>query len=266
MNIFEFGDYQELLKSQIKENSEKRGYLTLLAKEVGCQKSYLSQVIRGQVHFTPEHAMKLALFWNLSESESEYLIQLVHLGRTSFPPLVKKITNRLSEIKTSQANLEQRFRSNSFQDVEAQALYYSNWMTSAIHILVDIEAFRKIESIGQRLNLSFQLVRSQLEKLERLNLVKRQGLDWLPSGKGMHLPKRSLLTGANHQNWRSRAIMDSQLEESDGVHYTAIQSLSLTDFEEVKALILKLIDRQRNLVGPSKAEELACLTCDWFRV
>ncbi|MEQ1666631.1 MAG: hypothetical protein ABL927_14800, partial [Bdellovibrionales bacterium] len=70
----------------------------------------------------------------------------------------------------------------------------------------------------------------------------------------------------NHQNWRSQALLDAQKIRSDSIHYTSIQTLSFSDFEKLKELILKFIDNQRDIIKSSKEEQLACFTCDWFRV
>ncbi len=210
--------------------------------------------------------MRLALFWNYDENESEYFIQLVHLGRTSFQPLKNKIRARLKELKAARENLAKRFQQNSIQDSEAQALYYSSWIPSALHVMVDIQNLRTLESISKYLGLPTDVVKKQLEALERLGLVKREDGRWHPGGKNIHLPKASPFTAINHKNWRDRAHINAQRPEQDGLHYTAIQTLRLQDFELIKDLLLKFIEQQRKIVGPSESEELACFTCDWFRI
>lgn len=266
MTVYDYDEYLDFLKAIIKNNSKTRGYLTELAQAAGCQKSYLSQVIRGMVHFTPEHAMKLALFWELSEIESDYFIQLVHLGRTSFQPLKNKIKDQLKVLKEQKDNMTMRFKQSSFDDEAKQMLYYSTWIMAAIHVMVDIERLRTSEAIAKHLNLSTEIVKNQLEKLEQLGLVKRHNLHWLPTGKGLHLPKGSVFTTINHQNWRDRALIDSQNPKADSVHYTSVQTLSLKDFEVIKENILKFIDQQRKIIAPSKEEEVVCFTCDWFKI
>ncbi len=266
MIVFDFNDYHDFLHYQIKDNSDVRGYLTQLAKAAECQKSYLSQVIKGRVHFTPEHATKLTLFWNLNDSESEYFIQLVHLGRTSFMPLIKKIRFRLKEIKSTRENFAQRFQQESVPSIEAQSSYYSSWIPGAIHVIVDIEKYRTLEAIATRLALPPNLVKSHLEILMSLGLVIKQGAQWLPTGKNIHLPKASMFTVVNHQNWKSRALLDCQMSDTAGVHYSAIQTLSTNDYENLKDLLLGFIDQQRKTIEPSKPEEIVCFTCDWFKI
>jgi len=264
MNLFEFDDYQEFLKCHVKLKSNERGYLTRLADGAGCQKSYLSQVIKGHVHFTPEHAMGLALFWNLSDSEAEYFVDLVHLGRTSYQPLKNKIRARLNAIRSERKSLAKRLHEKSIPDHEAQT-YYASWIPSALHVAMDIKKLRTVESAAQALGLPTEVVRRHMELLESLGLVKRLDQEWIPSGRNLHLPNSSVFTVMNHQNWRSRALIDSQRGDQ-GLHYTAVQTLSLNDFERVRELILKNIDQHREIIGPSKSEAVACFCLDWFQL
>ncbi len=266
MSLFDFDDYKAFLKLHISENSAQRGYITLLARAASCQKSYLSQVLKGHAHLTPEHAMGLALFWSLDDIESEFFIQLVNLGRTSFSPLKNKILMRLQSLREEKENLGRRFKQGALADDAAQQLYYSSWIMSALHVIVDIEKFRTVNEISTYLNLSENLVSKNLNVLEKLQLVKKQGGRWLPSGKSIHLPKESLFTIMNHQNWRGRALLNAQDTQPGSVHYTSVQSLSVADYEKVTHMIIKFLDEQRKIVGPSKEEQLACLTLDWFRV
>ncbi|MEQ1666426.1 MAG: TIGR02147 family protein, partial [Bdellovibrionales bacterium] len=191
MNIYAFEDYKDFLRENIRKNSTIRGYNTNLAKAAGCQKSYLSQVIKSNVHLTPEHAIGVALFWNLNELESEYFLQLVHLGRTSYTPLKNKIKTRLGEIKEQSENLSLRYSADSLTDEFSLKNYYSYWLTSALHIVVDIEKLRTVDAISKYFCVPEAIVRNNLEELERLGLVKRDGGQWLSLQRSIHLSKNS---------------------------------------------------------------------------
>jgi uncharacterized protein (TIGR02147 family) len=264
MHVFDFEDYQEFLKSDVKAKAGQRGYLTRLAEGAGCQKSYLSQVIKGHVNFTPEHAMRLALFWNLSEMESEYFIELVHLGRTSFQPLKNKIRARLNALQAQRKNLAKRLNESSFSEPEAQ-VYYASWIPSALHVAVDLEKVRTADALAHLLGLPLEVVKTHMEFLVRLGLVNKKGQEWWPTGRNIHLPNSSSFNMMNHQNWRSRALVDSQKGDAGGIHYTSIQTLSFKDYETIQELVLEGIDHQRKIVGPSEPQTMACLCVDWFQ-
>ena len=82
----------------------------------------------------------------------------------------------------------------------------------------------------------------------------------------VHLPRHSLFNSLNHQNWRMRAVFDAQQLSSQAIHYTAVQTVSVSDYEKIKDLLLKFVDQQRKIVTQSADEDLAVFCCDWFKI
>ena len=266
MEIFEFDAYHPYLMAKIKQNSEKRGYLAKLAEAAGCQRSYLSLVIKGEVHLTPEHAFGLTQFWRLSESESDYFLDLVLLERSSSPALKGRLQKRLSQRRNDQFDLSKRFEESNLPNFEAESVYYSQWFVSAIHVCISIPKLRKDEAIAQKLKLPLHLVRETLSRLRGLNLIERINDDWRLTGQSLHLSRQSLFSPVNHRNWRDRAIVDAQDISRQHTHYTSVQSVGRSDFEKIQKLILNCVDRKRKIVAASPEEELAVFCCDWFKL
>ena len=186
------------------------------------------------------------------------------LGRTGNNTLKKIIYRRLENIKIESENLSKRF-SKSDINIHNQSLYYSSWVYSAIHILISIDGYQSPESISEKLLLKPNKVKEYLLSLEKIDLIKEKDGRWALSKGSIHLPKESPMTKVNHQNWRNKAVSNSELD-SDGLHYTSIQTLSYDDFKKVKERILLLLDETRSVIEPSKEEELVCMNIDWFRV
>jgi uncharacterized protein (TIGR02147 family) len=264
VKLFQTSDYKEFLRFKLEENRERRGYKSELAQAAGFQRSFLSQVVGTHVHCTPDHAAALARFWGLPEEERDYFLELVHLARAGTEGLRAIHEKRIREIRARNENLASRFRKETPLVEADQALYYSSWHWSAIHILLSIPSFRTAQAIAARLRLEKGFVESCLDSLRRLGLVEQDGKSWRISAKDIHLPKNSPLTSMNHLNWRVQAVASSQARRDEALHYTAVHSLSRADFERIKQMILELLDRSRAIVGPSQEEELACLTVDWF--
>lgn len=264
MEIYNCPDYRDYLRFQIQQNEGKRGYLTQLAQAAGCQKSYLSLVVRGQTNFTPEHAVGSAQFWGLNTKESEYFLQLVHLGRAGTEALRKQLRAQLSALKEALKSMSGRFQESAVSDLDKQAFYYSQWLPAAIHVLVDIPEFRSVEAIAKRLSISTLEVRKCIEELVRIGLVKKSGGQFIQGSGHIHLPRASPFTSINHQNWRNRAVVSSQRAQADDLHYSSIQTLSKADFQEIHGQILRFIEKQRKTIAASPAEDIACLSVDWF--
>jgi len=267
MSLFTERDYKRVLQAKISENDSERGYKALLAEAAGMQPSFLSQILHSHVHPTPDHAAGMAAFWKLTADEQEYFMELVNLARASSDRLKAIIEARLERLRKKSENLAIRFKKKSAMEEEQQALYYSSWHFSAIHILLTIPEFQSANAIARRLEVPEAFVQSCLEKMQAMGLVEaRPQQKWGVSKLDIHLPKGSPLTSINHANWRQRAVTDSQVRRQGSVHYTAVHSLSLKDFEEIKARLLQMIDQSRAIVAPSKEEDLACITLDWFWV
>lgn len=261
---FSFDDYKEYIHAQMASSTKLRGLVSEMADACGCQRSYFSQVIHSHIHLTPDHALALAEYLNLSKTESKYFCLLVDLARAATPKLKRNIQEELSDLKKQNENLSQRFKKQSVEPGERELLYYSAWYYSAAHVLLTIPKFQSTEAISQKIGLPAAQVQKILHDLERQNFIKRDGKKWLHVVGDIHLPKKSLLNVVNHQNWRTQAVLQSQRPESDGVHYTSVASLSAKDFEKIKSQILELIDQSRKIISDSPEEELACLTLDWF--
>ncbi|MBI3558478.1 MAG: DUF4423 domain-containing protein [Deltaproteobacteria bacterium] len=266
MSLFHTTDYKEVLRKKIEENPGERAYKSSLAAAAGCQLSFLSQVLHAEVQLTPDHAMGLAVHWGLNEDEREYFMGLVQHSRAGSKLLKSALEKKLDAIRARQENLSQRYKKPSLSPGERETLYYSAWHWSAIHILITIPRFQSASAIAERLSLPQSVVEQALITLESMGLALKRGKHWVASQADIHLPKESLLNSIHHANWRNRAISDSQTRSKESIHYTAIHSLSRADFEQVKGLILNLIDSTRKIVGPSKEEELISVCLDCFKV
>jgi uncharacterized protein (TIGR02147 family) len=266
VRLFDLKDYKVVIHQQIKANLDRRGYRSELAGAAGCQLSFLSQALHSHVHLTPDHAAGLAVFWGFDAEERDYFLELVNLARAGSKQLRSILEKRLSDIRARHEDLATRYQKKEAIRPEDQALYYSAWHLSAIHILLTIPAFRTVERISNRLNLPTQMIQESLEQLAKIGLVMKKGTLWFPTQNDIHLAKDSALTSMNHSNWRNRGILDAYKRDAGGLHYTAVHSLARSDYEKIKEMILKFLDQTREVVKPSQEEELACMTLDWFVV
>ena len=199
MKIFDSFDYKKVLKADISENKDEYGYKSKLATAAGCQKSFLSQVLNGHVHLTPEHALGLARFWKLSERERDYFIALVNFGRAGTKELTDYLKEKLVLMKREHENLGKRFEAPALSLKEDLAsTYYSAWHFSAIHIGLTIPSLRSTAKIAKRFHLSEELVQDTLQQLKNLGLAeKRADGSWIATKKSLHLSSDSIFNFIN---------------------------------------------------------------------
>lgn len=220
----------------------------------------------GPTHLTAEHAVALANHWGLSELEAEYFVELVNLERAGTPVLKKHIEKRLEKLRRDHEDLSKRFQEISVISDRDAAIYYSGWQYVAIHYLLSIPQFQTLEAIARRLSCSEDLVRKTLAALQEMGLVNTDGLRWKMNGRSYHLPRDSQFTQINHGNWRSRAVQNAFEQNPRDIHYTSVGSIALADVEKIRQLTLDYIDKGRAAMGDSGAEELFCMSCDFFLV
>jgi len=267
MSIFSYLKYEEFIESKLKEQRGTYRYKTQLAEAAGWQPSFFSQVLAGKTILMPHHAVGLAQFWALTESETEYFVELVHFARAGGADHRRYIERRLKKLRVENENLSLRYKKETFStDFGKAAVYYSSWHYTAVHMLLTVPAFRTSEKISKRLGISVEAVQAALRVLENLGLATKQGVQWSATNHNIHIEKSSPLHQLNHHHWRQQSILRSVDQRQEDLLYTALYSLSVSDWLRIRALCLKFIDESRGIVQASPAEELICFTMDVFKV
>ncbi len=264
--VYSYDDYKFFLKDKIDENKHVRGYKTDLAKAAGCQQSFLSHVLHSEVQLTPDHAYGLTQFWNFTSLEKEYFLLIVNLERVVSPSYKKYLIDRKSEIRAQHADITKRMKSKSIDNTETQSIYYSSWLWAALHFLVTIPKYQTAKAMAERLHLPLSMINEHLTKLKELGIIHEENGQWKTSHLEIHLPKNSYMTSMNHSHWRQRAILDSQDYLSDGLHYSALYTLSKRDYEVLRQQFLKQIDDFAKVVRKSAEEEIVVFATDLFKL
>jgi uncharacterized protein (TIGR02147 family) len=266
IEIYNFDDYREYLKARVDSENSKWGLWAKLAAAASCQPTYLSQVIKGKAHLTSDHVMGIAQFWELSESETDFFLLLLEVAKAGTSKLKDFLFTKIQRIRRDREDIAKRLDKPRIEIGDKESLYYSAWYWSALHIIVSIPDYSTPQAIAKKLLLPVELVSFALEQLERYQIVQRDGKNWKLGTGDVHIPKESPMIGVHHNNWRQRAVLDSTLPGTSGVHYTAVYSLSRQDYQHLKDKMLDLVEYTRKVVGPSKEEEMVCFTCDLFTV
>lgn len=265
MDIFSFNSYVDYIKHNINDNEAVYGYKAKLADIIGIQRSYLSLILSNKANLTLEQAERLTRFWKLNAAETEFFMDMVNRDKAGTTELKNFYNNKLATLKKSTHTLSKRFNIKSI-NLEAQSMYYSSWLYSAVHILLTTPEYNSdVSKIAQRLATSVEVITRITKDLESIGLIKKEKNKWVLTNLAIHIGNDSAFNSINHSNWRQRAIIDSQ-QNNLGLHYTAVYSLSIHDMEKIKFMILELIEKTRQIVPKSKEEEVICFTCDFFQI
>lgn len=266
LSVYDFKYYRKFLLAWINHQDQTRGLYRKLAEAARCETSHISRVLGNQLELTMDQGYRICKFVGLDGDEKKYFLKLIEWERSGDSDFKKEIERELQKMVSLQENLSQRFQDQPVMMNGQELVYYSSWHWSAIHILVSIPGYRKIEQIAKKLSLSEEFVRKSLHSLKEFGLVEEESGQWRMTNKHIHLGKDSPMNSVQHGNWRQQAVLRSQNPNHQDLHYTIVQSLSLNDYEKIKKLFLKTLDEYRSIANPSAEEELVCLTLDFFKI
>lgn len=265
--IFEYDGYKNYITDYIKSRP-KNGYglKQAFANAAGCQVAYISHVLNGDNHLSNEQAEAIGRFMGLNEEELEFLLLLVNKERAGTTSLKKLYSKIMAEKCEAYSNLKNRMKIKEALTVEDQAIYYSKWYYSAIHMLVTIPEYRTPEKICAYLNLPLKNVRQVLEFLTARSVLALVKNEYVVKGSFLHLEKSSPLLNNHHQNWRNRAINSLANEKEFDLHFSSCFTLSEKDIKKIRTMISTYIEEISDVVKPSKEERLCALNIDYFEI
>ena len=263
--IFHLHSYKKLMQKMLLDQAT-RGEVTKAANFLGVQPSYLSRVMSQELQITPDHAFKLSRYWNLNGDEHTYFMLLVDHARAGDREYRADIEAKLNRLREKHQLVQERASRSHLSTEMVDVTYFSTWLWSAIHFLTSIPEYQTADAISSRLNIKTDLALFYLRSLAERDFIESKGSRWVYKRGEFHAEKNSPLVILHHQNWRQRASVDSQDFNSNGVHFTAVQTVSLKDYDRLKNLLLDFISKFSALAAPSTPEEGIALTCDLFKI
>lgn len=265
-SIYSYIEYRLFLRDWLDQDYQPRGLLSKISEALSCQNSHVTRVLREEVHLTPDQAFLLCQFMKLTDSESHFFMKLVDFERASNINYRNEIKKQLSLLKQEQEDLSKRFKENEISQKENEMIFYSQWLWTAIHSLIAIPTYQTEHTLSKRLGINEKTIKEYLEKLLKMGLAQKKNDRWIHAGGSIHLSKDSPMVSVHHNNWRSKAVEDSQDTNGLGLHYTVTQSVSVADIDKIKALFLKSIDDYKKIAEPSVSEEVICFNLDFFKI
>ena len=261
-SVFEFDSYKPVMVAYLKK---RRGALSRAAEAMNCQRSYLSRVMNSKMHLTPDQAFILGQHLQLLDDEKKYFQLLVEYDRAADRNYRQFVAAEIKSLKQKHESLSEIIKKP--QTIEAsEAVYFSAWYWTALHFLTSSPEFQTPKDLAKKLELPITFVHSCLDQLNSWGFVKHQNGRYEFAKGEFHLPKGSPFVHMHHQNWRARAILDSQLPTNENIHFTNFQVASRGDIEKIKSLALEFIRNCNQRLGPSKSEDGVAITLDIFKI
>ena len=262
-SVFRFNDYKEFLHALIAKGP--KGQLTRLAEAAGCQRSYMSDVLRNEIQLTPDHADGIARFIGLSDSETDYFLDLVSFARASSKAYRDRLRTRITAAQHAYDRLTKRIAPVVPDPFVRADRYYANWYSAAIHIATSIPGLDSVSSLSRRLRLSEAVVEATLRELEDDGFVVKSHNRYRYNHERplVHLPDESVLSRMNHSNWRNLTLSRAS-DYGTEAHYSVVFAVGRSDYQVMREQLLDFIQAQRRTISSSGCEDIGYFGCDLF--
>jgi uncharacterized protein (TIGR02147 family) len=265
--VFDFTDYRKFLSDSLDELGQtQRGTRSRLAEALGCQPSYLTQVLKGTCHVSLEQAEKTSRFFGLTDDQTEYFLVLVSIGRAGTEDLKEVLKRQARRLQAQHRTLNHRIKTKNELSPEAKSTYYGHWYYAAIAIALTVPKFQTKDALSSHFKLPLAKVSEILEFLVSSRLAVHQSGRYKAGDAWIHLGEQSDLVTKDHINWRLKTIQSLESKTPLDLHYSSVVSLSREDFLVIKAKLIQAIEEARGIIKDSKEEFVGSLLVDFFEV
>ncbi|RYZ77197.1 MAG: TIGR02147 family protein [Proteobacteria bacterium] len=266
-SIYDFSDYKAYLLHLIEQSdNDGRGVRRKLGEFIGCQVAYVSHVLAGTKHFSLEQTEASARYFGLNEEEKEFLLMLLEHQKAGTVELKRHLARRLDAKKSEYREIKNKISIQSEITPEVQAEFYSSWHYQSIHLLMTVPGSQTATSIAERLSLPLERVNEILKFLIEKGLATFKAGAYSPTAKYIHLPRTSPLISKLHANWRVQTLSSLDRLRDDDFHYSGLVTLSKTDVERVREILLNALAASADVIRPSKEETIAVLAMDFYEL
>jgi uncharacterized protein (TIGR02147 family) len=213
-----------------------------------------------------EQAALCSEFLGLTDLETEYFFLLVLWDRAGNQVLKKLLKRQLDRLKKRASELVNRVQVKQTLSEGQKAVFYSDWIYSAVWQLVSIPSHQDVDSIARFLDLPKKRVKETVEFLISIGMIKDVKGKLQIGPASIHLESYSPWIRSHHFNWRQKALESLHDDETAKLHYSCPLTISKADALRLREMIATFIEQVNRVVDPSPSEELRCLNVDWFKI
>jgi uncharacterized protein (TIGR02147 family) len=269
LNIFEFDSYKEFLRSWLQEQPNAgHGLRSRMAEAIGTQTGFITQVLTGSAHFSPEQVFGLAELFGQSPVEIQFLQLLLSYERAGTVSYRKHLAAQIEKVRTERNDLRKRLKVESFPSEIDQGMYFSSWLYACVHVMATCERFQNSRAaMAEALHLSLAQINEILEFLFRTGLVEETPNGLRVGNSRVHLGTDSPFLRRHHTNLNLLSLQNILNQPLDqNLQYSSLVSLSKDDVQKVREIFLKSIQESKGIVRDSEGDTVFATTINFFKV
>lgn len=267
--VFRFDSYKDFLFDLVSGERGYRGLRTELAKAMGCQAAYLTQVLKAKADLTEVHGLRLAKYLKFSRMEAEYFLLLIREAKASSPDLKNYLKEDRERLRGEAQDLKHRSDSKTIAENETFITrYFVDWVPSTLHVATSSENYQTVKALAQRFNLPTERVAAELDWLEEQGLVQKIGSQrWRFSGTSIHLPSASPLDFIHQISRRCQAIESIQRKKHrSDIHFSSLFTLDGNGYKKLGRILAESIENAQKHIHSGGTEEVFGFCVDLFQV
>ncbi len=265
MDIYAFTDYRALIRKRLsilpRAGYGERGKI---AKKLGVSSALVSQIFAGSKDLTEDQGFRLAEHFEFNDQETTYFLLLIQRDRAGDHKLKKLFEKQISKAQTDAQKLKSRIAWEKELTFEQQAVFYSDWLYTAVHALTSIKSMNNADAIAERLGTSRARIVEVINWLLQFALCKEENGKLVIGPMTTFIDRNSPLTTRHHSNWRQKAIEKMSDPKDRDFFFTAPFTVSKNDYESVRKDLLQFIDGLSKRVAKSNPQTLAAINIDLF--
>ena len=266
-NVFEFEDYRKYLLDYLKNSSKKgRGLRSQWAKVSGCQIAFISHVLSGTNDLSLEQAEAISRFMAHNKEETEYFLLLLQKARSGTAHLKSFFTQMLNEKLTAREDLRSRMKIKETLNIEDQAIYYSKWYFTAVHMILTIPEYQNIHAIADYFRLPLSVIKECIDFLESREFIALENGKYKVKGAFLHISRTSPMYFHQQAFWRQKAIESVYKNSDSELHFASCFSVAEKDLKKIRDILSQSIEASTEVIKPSKEEKLYSICMDLFEV
>lgn len=265
-SLYDYEDYKLFLSDWLEFKDLKK---TDLAKKLGVQSSFLSQVLNGVKNLTLEQAHKFCESSNFDFDKSDYFLTLVQIKKHDSQEIVDHFRLQLKEKRDKYQDYEKKLDPKTYND-ENFKTYCSRWYYGAIHTLLFPHNTEDINSLSEKLKISEHLVATAIDDLLSFGYIEEINDHYqVCKNKEFLVLKPGADLTDYHTTWRIKIL--KELENYTDKTQTSSTNLIYVSDDlalKIRDLILEANNKAFSLAqgNRSQGQGLYALTTDFFRV
>lgn len=265
VSVFEYEDYKDFLRKWISQSPNNgRGQIKKISEFANMHSTLVSQILKGDRHFSMEQALQVSKYLELEELAQEYFMGLVEYEKAGSYELKYFVKQRMVKIKDTSLKLSERIKNKKALSDEDKKIFYSHWSYTALWVSFSLEKINTIEQAATFLEIPLSKTKKVCEFLLSCGLLIEEEGKIKNSASVTHIADDPLILSKHHGNWRHKAMEHHPIMSKDNLSYTAPLTISEEDFLKVREKIVGLIKEMIQTVEKTKPEKVVFLNLDWI--